>query len=310
MSDGLSENTRKRGILSNRKLLVFIVVVIVLLFSAGVLVTSLRKSEYNKLLGAFDTQLKMDTQAQFEASMENMKLLIENTATQVSRRGWSKGDINRFYENTDERFKQFIRSMETAAAGETSLYGHDCRAVRDSLCGGMHMVILSIRNKDIRLERQLVAAYQSSGGYVLCNVAAYKPSSNMKLVRDGDGFALREKTDMDRSAEKLLAAREKNLPLPGGTTTPAAAPSGSTSDDDAATKRRADDLAISAARGEIFRMWHAYKKKNGKYCYDARELMDSYKTDGGQVSQRTEELIKNGDVIVEEVGSGITVRGK
>lgn len=303
---------KKRGFVSSHKTLVSIIVVIALSVVIGVTEKSLQKSRYAKVLDSFDQQLKMDTREQFERSLENMKLLIEHTAARVSRRGLSKSEVDHFYQNTGDRFKRFVQSMETAASGESVLYGHDCREIRQSLCGGMHMVLLSIRDEGHRAIVGLVEAHAGPTSYVLCDPGAYKPSANMVLVRDKkelrDGkervsYLLREKTDTERRMENLFAMPQKSPPQDGTT------PSQPTQQGDpSATKKagrdKAEDEAFYKAQNELYRMNAAYFRKHGRRCSDARELLGWYQAEGKQVAPSTVDLINNGMIGWEQKEDG------
>jgi len=304
--------SKKQGFISRHKTLVSIIVVVALLASAGAAIKSFRKSEYTKVLDSFDQQLKMDTQEQFERSMENMKLLIEYTATQVNKRGWSESEVDHFYQNTGDRYKRFVQSMETAAAGESALYGHDCQAVRQSLCGGMHMVLLSIRDEGHQAIVGLVEASAGPTSYVLCDPAAYKPSVNMVLERDRkemrDGkervrYLLREKTDTEKRMENLFAMPQKSPP-PAGTTPPQPTKQEDPFAAENAARRKAEDEAFYKAQNELYRMNATYFRKHGRRCSDVRELLGWYQAEGKQVAQSTVDFINNGMIGLEKKEDG------
>lgn len=304
--------SKKRGFISRYKVLVSIIVVIALSVLIGVAEKSLQKSRHAKVLDSFDQQLKMDTQEQFERSLENMKLLIEHTATQVNRRGLSKSEVDHFYQNTGDRFKRFVQSMETAAAGESALYGHDCREIRQSLCGGMHVVLLSIRDEGHQAIVGLVETSAGPTSYVLCDPAAYRPSANMVLERDRKEvhngkervrYLLREKTDTEKRMENLFAMPQKTLPPSDPT------PSQPTQQEDPfaaenAARRKAEDETFYKAQNELYRMNAAYFRKHGRRCSDARELLGWYQAEGKQVAQSTVDFINNGMIGLEKNEDG------
>ncbi len=103
-----------------------------------------------------------ETPEQFRATLENMKLLFENTAKQVSRRGWFEGNIKQMCLNTEDRYKRFIREMEAASAGNSVFHGHNVDEVQRDLCGGLVIAILFIRNKDVRDRQVPLRAYRTS----------------------------------------------------------------------------------------------------------------------------------------------------
>lgn len=304
--------SKKQGFISRHTTLVSIIVVVALLASAGAAIKSFRKSEYAKVLDSFDQQLKMDTQEQFERSLENMKLLIEYTATQVNKRGWSESEVDHFYQNTGDRHKRFVQSMETAAAGESALYGHDCRTIRQSLCGGMHMVLRSIRDEEHQLIVRLVELSAGPTSYVHCDPAAYKPSANMVLERDEKlerngkkyvKYVLREKTDTEKRMENLFKIPQKSLP-PSGATPPQPTRQEDPFAAENAARRKAEDEAFYKAQNDVYRMNAAYFGKHGRRCSDARELLGWYQAEGKQVAQSTVDFINNGMIGLEQKEDG------
>jgi uncharacterized protein YoaH (UPF0181 family) len=304
--------SKRQGFISRHTTLVSIVVVIVLLASAGAAIKSFRKSGYAKVLDSFDQQLKMDTQEQFERSLENMKLLIEYTATQVNKRGWSESEVDHFYQNTGDRYKRFVQSMETAAAGESALYGHDCRTIRQSLCGGMHMVLRSIRDEDHQLIVRLVELSAGPTSYILCDPAAYKPSENMVLERDEKlerngkkyvKYVLREKTDTEKRMENLFKIPQKNPPQ-GGATPPRMTKQEDPFAAENKARRKAEDEAFYKAQNDVYRMNAAYFGKHGRRCSDVRELLGWYQAEGKQVAQSTVDFINNGMIGLEQKEDG------
>jgi hypothetical protein len=74
-------------------------------------------------------------------------------------------------------------------------------------------------------------------------------------------------------------------------------------------ERREHERAFVAARGEIFEMQTAYRKKNGQYCEDLRELLRAYEAEGKKAHASTVELIQNGSIAMDIVSGGVTVRG-
>lgn len=265
-----------------------------------------RRSEHDRVVAAFDQHFSVETPEQFGVTLENMKLLLENTARQVSRHGWFESDIEQMCRHTEDRYNRFIKEMDAASAGNGIFHGRTVDEVRRDLCGGLVMAILSIRDEAVRDRQVPLRSYRTSDGYNdVCSPADYRPSANMKLVRRGNEFVLLERTEGDRAMDKLFSGQRS---LPPHDKETAQTPTSAEEAAQANTAHRAEVAAFAAARAELFQAYHNYRKKNGHECTDAKELINACRTEGWKISPSTIELVENGKIVMEGVGNGVTVR--
>jgi hypothetical protein len=67
------------------------------------------KQQFTSRLATFDQNLKMDTSAEFETSLDNLKQIIEVAAIMVGKRGWSESDIEWFYKEAQKTRQNIFR---------------------------------------------------------------------------------------------------------------------------------------------------------------------------------------------------------
>ncbi len=278
-----------RQFASRHKVITIAVSVLLVLFFAGLAIQGFYKLQHKRLLTTFNEALKMDTKEEFETSLENLQYFIENTALLVARRGWSNKDLSGFYSDVNNSIQRFNERMETAASGESKLFGYDLQEVKNNLCAGEKIVILCIRDKKFQF---IIMAL--SFKLAKCDAAQYKTSSKMVLIRDGQEYVLKHRKKSDSSGE-LNAKQDKQL--------------GPTEGKQASVKsiRKAGN-ELQEARILLIRLQEDYRRRNKRWCNDDRELIAVSKANGHFVSPATEELVNNGRIATEIVNERIMIR--
>jgi|GEM_PF-3649921 len=294
------------GFIRRHRFAVITIAVVTILALLVPVLQRARRAEHDRVVAAFDQHFSMETPEQFGVTLENLKLLLENTAKQVSRRGWFESDVEQMCRNTEERYDRFMKEMDAASVGNRVFHGRTVDEVRRDLCGGLVMAILSIRDEAVRDRKVPLRSYRTSHGYNdVCSPADYRPSANMKLVRRGNELILLEKTERDRAVDRFFS---RQIPLPSHDKETAETPTSAEEAAQANAARRAEVAAFVAARGELFQAYDNYRKKNGHECTDAKELINACRTEGWKISPSTIELVENGKIVMEAVGNGVTVR--
>jgi hypothetical protein len=265
------------------------------------------KQQYAGRLAVFDQNLKMDTQAEFETSLDNLKQVIEVAAIMVGKRGWSESDTEWFYKEAQKRVKTFLEMMGKTADDQNKLFNVRIDEIKNDLGGGMHMLLLSIRDEDLRGKWLLVSAFSGKstnssdfnadllideGNYSLCDVSRYQGSSQRRLVRNGGKWILRE-----RSESEIIAWKNKH-PWPFLPPEMVKSPS----------EKEAEEV-LEKVKTEISLMQFSYRRKHQTYCGNLRELVEDHLSIArSTVSQELTDLMNNGAIAIELTSTGYEVK--
>ncbi len=284
----------KTNIIARHKGVAVLVFIVVTALVAFPLIQMKYKKDYLDAASVFDRRLKMETKDDFEKSLENVKILIEETAILVNKRGWSESNVNDFYQQTKDRLNRFLDMMDQKAGDQGGLWGFKTADVQRDLCGGMHIILLLIRDENIRLKMQTRSSLSPvpysnrypftidirGGNYLLCNPSEYKGSSLRKVVREGDHWVLKDKSEKEKLSEKN---KQMNFGPPYPVKTE--------------TEKLADEV-YKRVENEISQMQFAYRRKHGgRWCEDLRTLVaDHLSVPNATVSEETMDMI-NGNLI-------------
>jgi len=251
------------------KWLIAVAVVFAVLFMVATIIQSHYKSEFGKKLETFDDRFSMNSQAAFEQTLDDMKIVIEEAAILVSKRAWRESDIDRFLKETDKRYSRFIEGMHDAEEDQNVLFGHNVENIQRQLCGGMRMVVDNIRNKKMKA----IGSFGVAAGRYACDTNQYRASSNRVLVRHGNSFVLRAKTGGEISREKTVREGMER------------------------------DRAFAKAVREISSMQHSYRRKHDAFCGDIMQLIDE-ESGSPPLSLTTLDLVRDGMINVKLTDGG------
>ncbi|OPY12901.1 MAG: hypothetical protein A4E66_00974 [Syntrophus sp. PtaB.Bin001] len=296
------------GFISRHKwTLTFTMLLVLAIIMIVPFIQSKYKQQFASRLATFDQNLKMETQAEFETSLDNMKQVIEVAAIMVGKRGWSESDTEWFYREAQKRVKTFLETMNKTAGGQNRLFDARIDEVKNDLGGGMHMLLLSIRDEDLRGKWLLVSAFSGKsanssdfnpdllideGNYSLCDVARYQGSSQMKLVRNGGKWSLRERTESEKIAFKNK--QPWSFLPPQQAHTPA--------------ETEAEEV-FKKVSNEISLMQFAYRRRHQTYCGNLQDLIDDHLSiERSEVSPELKDMIDKGKIALELTSTGYRVK--
>jgi len=266
-------------------------------------IQSNHKRTFKETLKTFDEKLDMTTQEGFKSSLDNLQYVIETASMMLAKRGWSRKNVEWFYEETQSRLNRFLDMMEKTVAGADTLYDQDTSEIRQNLGSGMHLLLLSIRNEDARLAMLGRSSYAVDtsdpdydpeqnirrGNYVAYDPEQYTPSSRIKIVRKGNKITIRERTkseiETNKATQEFLAGNPQE-------------------EITAADKENAE--AFKRVQAEISLMQFNYRRTHdGIYCGDLRELIANHLSmERATVSQETINMINSGVIAIELKNDG------
>jgi hypothetical protein len=144
-----------------------IVVVVVLIVGVGygvdLFMKASRMKTYKKILADCKDHLSMESQEDFESSLNRLKRLIAVTAGTVKGRSWSEDEVGFMIRATLDETERFYDLMREISQDGKNIYGSDVDHTYSMLYDGLDSMVASIRNQRAK---QSVRIMLTSRGHI------------------------------------------------------------------------------------------------------------------------------------------------